>query len=231
MSDKKVEYEKIEKVTKDADEEVKDTEVEKPELEPLVDVQPKKYKKGLMERLVVAVIGPDGLPSIGRRVNHEIIVPAVKDMLYETLTTGLHMAVFKGQDTGRGSSKHTGSRNSVYESSRQAAPTQYTNRYRSANTQRTTVTREPEPSDMYRRNGGYVDQYLIKDRGVAQDILNAMLDRLSTYKQVSVADYYQMMEVPSVWTDSDIGWTDLRSARIGVVRGGYVLELPRVEAL
>lgn len=221
----KVEYEKIEKTkvknTPKTEEEVQDI----PEAEQLVDVKPVKYKKGLMERLVVAIIGPDGLPSIGRRLNQDIVKPALKDMVYETLTNGLRMAVFKDDDVGRRSSGH--GRNSVRDSSYSAAPPKsYNTMYGRS---KTTITREPVEADRYIRNGGYVDQYLITDRGVAQDILNALVDHVNTYHQVSVATYNKLHGIEGPWTDNDIGWTDLRNARIGTVRGGYVLELPRVE--
>ena len=54
----------------------------------------RKQKKGLLERLVVGMIGPDGLPAIGRYLGKEVILPAVKNIIVDSLTSGINMAVY-----------------------------------------------------------------------------------------------------------------------------------------
>ena len=38
-----------------------------------------KRKKGLAERLVSGLVGPDGLPSVGHYLTHDVVLPAIKD--------------------------------------------------------------------------------------------------------------------------------------------------------
>src|SRR5437764_6070848 len=77
-------------------EEVEITEVpaEKKHVQKLVHTQPKKIKKSLLGRLVTGVLGPEGLPSIGAYVNDEIIKPAVKNLIFDAITSAASRAMF-----------------------------------------------------------------------------------------------------------------------------------------
>ena len=75
-------------------EEVSEVEVEKRERpKQVVDTPLKERKQGLMERLVKGVLGPEGLPGIGAYLNEEIIVPSIKHIIVESITSGINMAV------------------------------------------------------------------------------------------------------------------------------------------
>lgn len=54
-----------------------------------------------------------------------------------------------------------------------------------------------------------------------------MDELISTYKIVSVADFYDLVGVTGNWTDNKYGWSDIRSASIVHVRDGYMIKLPR----
>ena len=54
-------------------------------------------KKGVVERLVGGLLGPNGIRAIGGYVGHEIIVPMIKNAFVDSMTTGINMAVFKDQ--------------------------------------------------------------------------------------------------------------------------------------
>ena len=38
-------------------------------------------KKNLVERLVVGIIGPDGIPALGTSIKEEVIIPAIKNII------------------------------------------------------------------------------------------------------------------------------------------------------
>ena len=66
----------------------------------------------------------------------------------------------------------------------------------------------------------------------AQEIFNIMLSNLEHYKVVSVADYYELSDIPSRFTDNSYGWTDLRGSKIVAARGGgYTIQFPPVEEI
>jgi hypothetical protein len=191
-------------------------------LEKIVAVQPKRVKRGLMSRLISGVLGPDGLPSIGTYVNEEIIKPAVKNLIFDAITSAASKAMF-GDKGGpyRGGSRPTGA------SYRPA--TNYSNRYGSPNTQRP----EPEERKPIRPARYGVDDYLIVDRYDASHVLISLQENAERYNVTSVADYYELIGVPSQHTDNNYGWTvdSISRASIVPVQGGFVIKFPPVEVI
>ena len=55
-----------------------------------------------------------------------------------------------------------------------------------------------------------------------------MEEIIATYGLVSVADFYELVGVPSNYTDNNYGWSNLRNAYVDRLRdGGYIIKLPR----
>ena len=82
----------------------------------------------------------------------------------------------------------------------------------------------PEISDMYIDIGA-------DSREEADEVLARMDELLTDYKMVSVADFYDLVGITGKTTDNRYGWTDLRSASVIRDRDGYLIKLPRAEAL
>ena len=61
----------------------------------------------------------------------------------------------------------------------------------------------------------------------AEKVLQSMDDLIDTYGIVSVADYYDLVDVTSQYTDNHYGWTDIRNARVVRVSDGYMIKLPK----
>lgn len=194
----------------------------------IVTKVPEKRKKGLMERLVVGFLGPEGLPGIGQYLNEEIIVPSIKNIIVEAVTSGINMAIFGDRGRPTGGNKYT----SHYSPNRQVyrpetnytAPSR-TSRYTSA---------QPEPSRaprMARYRGYEVDEYPIESRLEASKILDTLTEFADTYDYVSVADYYDMIGAPTQPIDHNFGWSYdiIIKASITPLRGGgYILQFPPV---
>lgn len=85
------------------------------------------------------------------------------------------------------------------------------------------VSKPPERS----RVGYRYDNVIFDSRADANDVLKRMDELIDTYQMVSVADFYDLADVESVYTDNKYGWTNLRNAEIVSVREGYILNLPK----
>ena len=72
---------------------------------------------------------------------------------------------------------------------------------------------------------------IIASRAEAEQVLDEMYELLDTYKQVTVADFYDMLGISSEFTDNKYGWTNLNGARVIRVRDGYRIDLPREQVL
>jgi hypothetical protein len=200
-----------------------------------VVTKPKVVKKGLMERLVVSMIGPDGLPAVGRYISKELIGPAAKQLFFDSITSAAHMMVFK--DGG-------GPRNGGYSSGYQQqyrGKTDYGSRYRSggASYSQPTVRNEGYPEEDSRDStqrlgpGVILVDWAVGDRGSAQRVLNELTDLAQQYGNVRVSDYYGLMGIPTKFTDNNYGWlfSDMDRTRIRSVRGEFVLDLPPIKVI
>lgn len=205
---------------------------ERQKKEAVVSKVVKRQKKGLMERLVIGVLGPDGLPSIGRYLGHEVIMPAVKNIVVDMVTSGINMAMF-GQETRGGQKPPTnyGGHSSNHWSKPPA--TNYANRYQSQspsfNTPPTTYA-TPAPR---RAGGNFVDEYIIADRNEALMALDSLIGTAREYGSVAVADYLDLIGIEAQFTDNTYGWTHevLQQAAVAPTREGFILKLPPVSVI
>jgi len=199
---------------------------EKKDLKKLVGKQPKKRKQNLATRLIKGVLGPEGLPGIGSYVNDEIIIPAIKNIIVDAVTSGINMVMYgeKGGPPRGGGNYASYSRNrTTYRPN-----TNYAGRYASSH-QEPPAERRVSPGS--RRYG--VEEYIIDERFDAAHVLTTLTENADMYGSVSVADYYDLIGVASNFTDNSYGWTidSITQTSIVPVRGGYILKFPPVEVI
>lgn len=210
-------------VNKEEDVQVEvDTVREKKDIKQITSVIPAK-KKNLFSRATVALLGEEGIRGLGHYVAEEIILPAAKNLIVDSVTTGINRLIYgeKGGPVGGGY------RPSGYSSHYQPR-TNYTSRYTSQQPQPRTTD---EPRTRPGRRG--VDEYLIENRNDATSVLANLAEYADNYDTVSVADYYDLIGVPSQYTDNNYGWTidTIGRATIVPVRGGYTIKFPPVEVI
>lgn len=201
--------------------------------------QPKKVKKGLFERMVVGMIGPDGLPAVGRYVSSEVIGPAVKNMLVDTVINGIQMLVFKdnNQQYNRMANRDSARYGSAY-STKNTRTSDYQSNYKPSKQNYKAGSRINDWSNVPGQAqqlgiGVIVQDWAVADRMDSQKVLNALNDIAYQYGTVSVRDYYDLLGVPAVYTDNAYGWRwdDLQRVRVRTTREGFVLDLPPVDAI
>ncbi len=76
-----------------------------------------------------------------------------------------------------------------------------------------------------------INDITLDSRTDAEEVLDTLQDMIERYGDVSVAAYYEMMNLPSNYTDEKYGWTNLANARVDRVRDGYSIRMPRVRPL
>lgn len=207
-----------------SNEQTEDELPEKKELSKVVGKQPKKRKRNLFGRLFSAVLGPEGVSGIGQYVADEIIVPAVKNLVVDSVTSGINMVMY-GENKPRTSSSSYSRSSGSYRPS-----TNYASRY-------SNTSKAPDKASdrvIPRAIGRYgVEEYIIEDRYDASHVLTTLTESADMYNTVSVADYYDLIGVPSAYTDNSYGWTmdSIVKATIIPIRGGYVIKFPPVEVV
>ena len=217
-------YEKVEpKTVTPVDSNKKDvTPEERPQVKQVA--VGKKRKKGLLERLVIGLIGPDGIPKVGHYLNHEIVIPAIKDIVVNSISSGVQMMMY-GTDNGRPNSM-------ANQYQRPTAGRPYYSSQPRTNYQAPQAG--PVQNDQYikpnRSNQAKSEDIAIADRNQALEVLAHMEEDSLTYGVVTLAEFYDLVGVDSSYTDNNFGWTyemvhhDGRVAALP--RGGYVIVLP-----
>lgn len=168
-------------------------------------------KKSFGRRMADLFIG-ENVGDVKTYILEDVLVPTIKATISDIIGGGVDMLLFPGQSRGRRSVSRSNINYTPYNSlnNRGAQPTSYQDR-------------------VAPRYG--VDEIILGTRGEADDVLAAMSDYMHDYGMVAVADLYEMVGHPIVFTDNNWGWSDLRSASVRKIPEGYLLVLPRPMSL
>ena len=84
----------------------------------------------------------------------------------------------------------------------------------------------------YIRQRPYVaDGIIVSTREEGEEVLDNLGDILRKYGQVSVADFYKLVGIPSKYIDNKRGWKELRYTGLHKSRYGYTFSLPDPELI
>ena len=134
----------------------------------------------------------------------DVLVPAIKKLIYDIVNDGASMLLFGNTSSGR---KKTIGSNVSY---RQFYDTK-------------VEDRRPVSSSRFD-----YDDLIFESRGEAEAALSKMDEVIDVYGTVSVADLYDMCELTAPYTSNKYGWSNIQTAEVARLRdGGYVLKLPR----
>lgn len=164
-------------------------------------------KKNKIQKIAETFFGGD-LRDVASYVVKDVMIPAAKDMLYDTVSQGFSRLLF-GEVRPRNNSTNRGY-------------TSYSSMSRDRNARRNEVAV---------RNHNDFDDITFRDRRDAEAVMDTLRDTIDHYGQCSVADLLKASGISPRYTDYDIGWTDLARATIARYRDGYVLNMPRTESL
>lgn len=189
---------------------VKEQEETKTKIQPVI--RAKRAKKPLMNRVLRGIFGGDGSgSSVMGYLGKEVILPAIKNIIVDTITSGINMAVYGSKDNRRYSNRgYTG-----YNDYSSRSYSGYNDYSRRSNVRSSNVD---------------VDDYEIDNRNDAINILNILTETADKYGSVTIADYYDSIGVETKITDNNFGWIIDDMVKVNVVstRGGrYRLTLPR----
>lgn len=147
----------------------------------------------------------EDMASVKHYILMDVIVPAVKKAVSDVVTNGVDMLLY-----GEGGSN---------KKSTPASRVSYRSYYDHPN------ERYSKPQSSSKRY--HYDDVVLESRGEAEEVLSRMYDLIATYNVVSVADFYDLVDISCEYTDNYYGWTDIRSASIQRTRDGYVIRLPK----
>lgn len=180
-----------------------------------------KQKRQLLRSVKDEFINEDA-PSIGEYIIFDILFPALRDMISDMGHSTIDIVM-----GGRGGYGRRRSYNDYYGRDSYIS---YNRMYDDRRGRRRDYSDDRRPS---RRGRIDLDDLVFEYREDAEDCLDRLLDKIEDYGFVSVGYLYDTMgkTVYGDFTKEDWGWEDLSSARVRKVRGGYLLDLPRVRPI
>jgi hypothetical protein len=192
------------------------------QIKPVTTATAGRRKKNLGRQFRETFFGGSGREALNY-MGEEVVVPAIRNLIYEALHAGLDQVIFggsrrKSNSTTSGPLGQTNAGTVNY--SAVSSPT------------RASAASRPTLSQGSRARHNF-DELIIPTLNEANDVLDNMFEWVSRYGRVTVADLYALTNIRSDHTDEKWGWTSLGHARaVRLPRDqGYVLDLPRPEAI
>lgn len=178
-------------------------------------VKPEAVAKGMVKKESLAkkvfseFITCD-LSTVAETALRDILMPYIKDAMLDILHDSVDM-VFNG-----GVSRRT-RRNISSGGSYVSYGSYYSGSSKGSESQRVAD----------RRAGYDFKEITFRTRAEAEDIIERMYDILDTDGSVTVADFYSLSGIRSVYTDETYGWKNLRAVTVRKVRDDYIIVLPK----
>jgi hypothetical protein len=146
----------------------------------------------------------------------DVLVPAIKDTIVNFVTNGIN-AVIYGDTRPRQSrfNQPYGNRPYTSYSSYSRPSTRPEGSFRSGREIRYSQEKEP----------------IVESRYDADLVLEELNNCICEYDQATVGDLYDLLGFDPDHTDYKWGWTDLSSATVRKVPGGWLIDLPRPQRL
>ena len=197
---------------------------ERPPLEPVVSTPAVLRKKPWYQRAGETIFSED-TNTIGGYILKDVIIPAIRDTLYDIVTGGLSMALYSTPKAGRGGKRPSNSGYVSYGSyyagndKTKPKPIERADKYRTQlDIYNITLPSDfpDNPADKSAANIGYA-------------ALEQLGDRIDIYGVATVQDLYDTLRIGSApSTMSNWGWNDISTAKVEFDRGEWVLRMPKV---
>ena len=178
----------------------------------------RQRKKPFGRRFAEAFGAPEGQGVIDY-ILYDIIIPATKNMIVDSIIDGAEMAIL-GEVRGR--RRRPGDRNTRYAYDRVS--------YRGDDYRRDRDRRDDHYDREDRRARSAMRDYediIFDTKSDADEVIGQMVELIEVYGQVTIGDLYDLAGLTPEYTVGNYGWTNLRDASPRRIRDGYILDLPR----
>lgn len=179
-------------------------------------------KKSLGRKAKDLIIEMD-IRGVSRYIWHEILVPAAKNMVVDSVQRGAERAVYgetavRRRTYGYGGSSRYQYNNPINRMHRDVVSREVTN-----------IVNQGPISGRYPRRPQ--DAYILTSREEAELVIDQMNDIIDNYEVASVADLHATIGLTSTPVDNKWGWTYLGNVQIRQIREGFLIDLPLPEPI
>jgi hypothetical protein len=196
----------------------KEPAVEEKNIEKIIVGEVIQKPKPISRKFKEIFLGGDAKMTM-RYVTADVLLPGLRNLIFDLAVKSAERTLF-GDSTYR--------RRPVEYRPR----VQYNNPINRMRDPRELSARLPDqPQRPYRTARRDFNDIILADRVEAELVIERLIDIIEKYKEVSLADLYDLLGLPSPHTDNKWGWTYLNNAEVRQVRDGYLIDLPPLEEL
>jgi len=170
-------------------------------------------KKPFWKRAASSMIADDAT-SIGDFVMTDLVIPGIKNLIYDIGTQALGRSLYGDARVGR--RPQGGIMNGI-----SSIRTKYD---RVAEERPRVLSREARARHDFA-------EVILDSRSEAVDVIERLIERVERYGSATVSDLYDFVGVTGSFADQRWGWTDLRTADVRQLGRGFLLDLPAPEPL
>lgn len=173
-------------------------------------VRTSKRKSGFFEAFL-----EDDVSDIKAYVISDVIIPAIKNLIFDSFVGSIEMALFGTVNRSRG-------RGGSNASSHYVSYNKFSN------------NRSNSAADSRRSSRLDYQDIVFEERADAEEVLDTLSNLIDDYGQASIGDFY---DAAGITPDNDFakneeyGWYDLRTAKVQRIRDGYIISMPREKYL
>lgn len=171
-----------------------------------------RRKRGFAAKIFGDVVAEDSTTIVEYLIT-DVLIPAFKNLVVDVVTQGVERT-FYGDSKSRSSST-------------KPAYTSYATRFDQG---RSTTGQSPVISRHARATHNFAD-VILSSKVEAESVLESLGELIERYSVATVADFYSLVGITADFTDNKFGWTDLRAARVQMIRGGWIVRLPPTDPL
>jgi len=172
-------------------------------------------KKGIGRRLKEIFFGGD-FKNAARYVAAEVALPAVRNMVVDTVSKGVERVIFGPDRASRGRSTNYGGRTTY----NQPIVRSYS-----------SAMLPHQPPYLTRNARMQTDDIILSSREDCEAVLEYLGDCIDKDKVATKADLLNFLGRPWQFTDQKWGWGFIGNAEIVQIREGWLLDLPPMEAI
>lgn len=175
-------------------------------------------KKGVGKKLKETFIAAD-LKSVTGYLVTDVLVPAAKNMIVDTVIEGIKRTVW-----GESAMRRMGVNRGSYTSYQSPVSRGY-----GGSPLRSSPPVAIGPTRQGVRHPR--EEFILTTKEEAEMVVQEMTNIIEQYDVASVGDLNTLVGYPSSPTDQKWGWTALGNVQISQVREGFLIELPPLEAI
>lgn len=171
-------------------------------------------KKGIFNKFKNSMVSED-VNSVGEYVVKDIVLPTIKDLIFNAVRGSLEMILWGSASGKRGKS------NIPYNSLNSNGVYYYNN-----NSKNESTVKRSKSMDYFD-----VNNIMFKNRIDAEEALLTLQTALEEYPSVSIADFYDALGMSAPHTAYNYGWTNLSGVDIRPYRGEYYINFPQYKPI